>query len=279
VLHWAKRVVQLGLVLFILQVGTLYTYDYLLQSATKQQSKLYHRLKGVSAQMNLLDSAMRTGFQNEDLVHMKFGIAPPDRDQRELGVGGRINPDSAFVFSIHPIRGLRAKVQGNMDQLENQISRTQSSFSSIRGYMEQQYSQWRHIPSVTPSAGRFSSGFGLRTHPVTGETEKMHTGIDISNNRWTPIQATADGVVSLVKNSEYFGNYVVINHRNGYETKFGHMEKPIVKEGQMIVRGQILGYMGRTGRTTGIHVHYEVWHGETALNPANFVLSPEYAVE
>jgi murein DD-endopeptidase MepM/ murein hydrolase activator NlpD len=279
VLHWAKRIVQVGLVLLILQIGTLFTYDYLIESAAKQQSKLFHQLQLSEKKLESLDAQVRQSYHQEDLVHMKFGVTAPDPDARILGVGGQVNPDSAFIFDIYPVRGLKAKILAKMDHLNNQIGRTESSFTTIRNYMDQQFGYLRHLPSISPAGGRYSSGFGMRVHPVTGEREKMHYGIDISNDRWTPIYATADGVVSLSKYQEFFGNYIVVNHGNGYETKYGHMEKPIVKEGQIITRNQILGYMGRTGRTTGIHVHYEVWHGETAQNPINFVLSPEYAVE
>ena len=107
----------------------------------------------------------------------------------------------------------------------------------------------------------------------------MHLGIDISNIRWSPIYATADGVVEMVRNSEYFGNYVVVNHNNGFVSKYGHMEKPIVKPGQFVKRYQILGYMGRTGRTTGIHVHYEVHYNDTPQNPIQYILPAEFSVE
>lgn len=279
VLPWARRVVQVGLILLFLQLGTTYTYNYLVSAAAKQQSHLYKKLQKIQAELALVETQVRTSFHDEDLVHMKFGVTPPDKDVRELGYGGSINPDSQFLFQIHPVRHLRSNLLGKMDQLEAQIIRSETSFSNISRHMEQQYNQLRHIPSVSPSPGRFSSGFGLRTHPVTGEREKMHYGIDVSNSRWTPIYATADGRVSLVKNSEYFGNYVVVDHGNSYQTKYGHMEKPIVKEGQLVRRFDILGYMGRTGRTTGIHVHYELWHGDAAINPVQNILSPEYSVE
>ena len=279
VLDWGKRVLQVGLILLILQIGTIYTYDYLVDSATRQQAKLYHQLKAIQSNLDTLENGVRTSFRHEDLVHMKFGVLPPSKDERELGVGGPLSPESAYVYQVHPVRGLQSSILSQIDQIDNQIDRSETSFTTIREYMDQQYNELRHIPSISPAGGRFSSGFGLRTHPVTGEKEKMHMGIDISNNRWTPIYATADGVVSLVKFQEFFGNYVVLQHGNGYETKYGHMEKPIVKEGQFVHRYSVIGYMGRTGRTTGIHVHYEVWHGESAINPINFVLSPEYTVE
>lgn len=271
--------IQVGLFLLVLQLGTLYTYDYLINSAAKQQAKLFKKLQKLQGELGQVENQVATSFHNEDLVYLKFGITPPDKAIRELGYGGAINPDSQFLFQIHPIRKLRADLVGKSDQLEAQMLRSESSFTNISRHIEQQFSYLRHIPSVSPSSGRFSSGFGFRTHPVTGEREKMHFGIDISNSRWTPIYATADGRISLVKNSEYFGNYVVVDHGGGFVTKYGHMEKPIVKEGQLVRRFDIIGYMGRTGRTTGIHVHYEVWHGENATNPVQFILSPEYSVE
>jgi murein DD-endopeptidase MepM/ murein hydrolase activator NlpD len=95
---------------------------------------------------------------------------------------------------------------------------------------------------------------------------------------WTSIYATAAGIVTIARSSESLGNYVSISHGNGYLTRFGHMEKFIVKEGQLVERGQIIGYMGNTGRSTGSHVHYEVWKNNVPINPIAFIL-PEYSVE
>ena len=119
----------------------------------------------------------------------------------------------------------------------------------------------------------------MRTHPVTGELDKMHMGIDISNVRWTPIYATADGEVEGVRKSEYFGNYVTLKHGDTYLTKYGHMELPVVVDGQQVKRYQLLGYMGNTGRVTGIHVHYEVHKNGVPQDPLKYILPSEYSVE
>jgi murein DD-endopeptidase MepM/ murein hydrolase activator NlpD len=107
----------------------------------------------------------------------------------------------------------------------------------------------------------------------------MHYGIDISNVPWTPIYASADGVVQIAQKSSSFGNYVVLNHGNGIVTKYGHMQRYIVQPGQFVNRYQIIGYMGNTGRSVGPHLHYEVWRDGNAVNPLAYILPNEHAIE
>jgi len=278
-LAWAKRAVRFGLFLFLVQAGIYYAHAYLMDAALEQRRLLYDQLNKLDKRLTQFDQKIETSFQEEDLMHMKFGLRTPSRDSRNMGVGGSVSPDTAMVWALNPARALSASITERMGQLNAKIERSQNSYASLKAYMEQQYGNWEHMPSVSPASGGYSSPFGIRTHPVTGEVGKMHFGVDVSNSRWTPIYASASGVVTLVKYSEYFGNYVVVNHGNGYETKYGHMEKTIVKDGQMIDRYQVIGYMGRTGRTTGIHLHYEVWFHDDAVNPIYYIMPHDYAVE
>lgn len=278
-LAWAKRAIRFGLFLFLLQAGIHYAHEYLTDSALEQRRLLYAELKKLDHRLDDFDSSIEVAFQDEDLLHMKYGLKAPSRDTREMGMGGPVDPDSSLLWALSPARALGAEVNSHMEQLRGKLDRSQNSYQTLKAHIEQQYNNWRHIPSVSPTSGQFSSPFGLRTHPVTGEVGKMHYGVDISNARWTPIYAAAAGVVTLAKYNDYFGNYIVVDHGNGIETKYGHLEKAVVKEGQLIDRYQVLGYMGRTGRTTGIHLHYEVWMNENATNPLYYILPHEYAVE
>ncbi|MBD3182071.1 peptidoglycan DD-metalloendopeptidase family protein [Candidatus Poribacteria bacterium] len=119
-----------------------------------------------------------------------------------------------------------------------------------------------------------SSRFGKRRSPFTGAWE-MHEGLDIPSCRGTPLIATADGVVEEVKYDRYLGNYVKIKHNDKFCTRYGHMERfaDDIDEGETVKRGDIIGYMGRTGRSTGIHVHYEVWARGRRVNPRNYILN------
>jgi murein DD-endopeptidase MepM/ murein hydrolase activator NlpD len=137
-------------------------------------------------------------------------------------------------------------------------------------------------PAIQPVSNqdlnRVASGFGLRIDPVY-KTVKMHAGLDFAAPQGTPIYATADGVV---KSASYgdggYGNHVVINHGYGYETLYGHMVRVKSRAGQRIKRGEIIGYVGSTGKSTGPHCHYEVHKNGQKLDPVYFFyndLSPQ----
>jgi murein DD-endopeptidase MepM/ murein hydrolase activator NlpD len=145
--------------------------------------------------------------------------------------------------------------------------------------MDQKHYMWRFIPSISPTNGRYASAFGPRIHPVTGEVGKMHQGVDIANERWTPIYAPADGVVEVAQLSSTFGNFVTIDHGNGIKTRYGHMQLSIVHPGQYLHRYQVIGYMGNTGRSVGPHLHYEVWVRNSPVNPLAYMLPNGYTVD
>jgi murein DD-endopeptidase MepM/ murein hydrolase activator NlpD len=134
------------------------------------------------------------------------------------------------------------------------------------------------IPSRRPiDAMKLSSGYGMRVHPVTGRLAR-HNGIDIPAPHGTPIYATADGVVGRAQRLGGYGLYVEVEHGNGIQTRFGHMSSFIVASGQRVKKGDILGYVGSTGRSTGNHLHYEVRIAGTPVNPIPFVESGEAAL-
>lgn len=129
------------------------------------------------------------------------------------------------------------------------------------------------VPSINPvEVMKFSSGFGYRNAPTRGAS-RNHKGIDIPGPVGTPIYATADGVVGRAQWLGGYGKYVEINHGNAVQTRYGHLSAMNVAPGQSVRKGDILGYMGSTGRSTGSHLHYEVRIAGEAINPTAF-LSP-----
>jgi murein DD-endopeptidase MepM/ murein hydrolase activator NlpD len=138
------------------------------------------------------------------------------------------------------------------------------------------------IPAIQPISNknlkRIASGFGYRIHPVY-KTWRMHTGMDFTAPIGTPIYATGDGVVIKPKSRmSGYGKVVVVDHGYGYKTLYAHCSKIIVRPGQKVKRGQIIGYVGNTGISTGPHVHYEVLKNDRPVNPVNYFyqdLSPE----
>ncbi len=128
------------------------------------------------------------------------------------------------------------------------------------------------IPTLWPVMGPITSSFGQREDPVLGNGEgEFHTGLDISAPDGTPIRATADGIVKTAGMVNGYGREVVVDHGHGLETCYGHMSAFAVMPGETVVRGQVIGYVGHSGRVTGNHVHYEVRIHNTPVNPHKYL--------
>lgn len=122
-------------------------------------------------------------------------------------------------------------------------------------------------PSIWPLvSGWLTSSFGSRSDPVTGEPEQ-HAGLDISADRGTPVHATADGTVEAAGYNGGYGNCILLDHGFGISTRYGHLSGYAVSTGQVVKRGQVIGYVGSTGHTTGAHLHYEILMNGEPVNP------------
>jgi len=127
------------------------------------------------------------------------------------------------------------------------------------------------IPSLMPVAGaKLTSGYGMRNHPVLGG-RRQHQGIDLAQPTGTPIRATADGVVGRADWFSSYGLFVSLEHGGSIETRYGHMSRLNVAAGQAVKKGDIIGYVGSTGRSTGPHLHYEVRIAGVAVNPLPYM--------
>ena len=134
------------------------------------------------------------------------------------------------------------------------------------------------IPLGAPTHGRITSNFGKRVDPINSRPA-FHEGVDIKNKLNTPIKVTADGVVAKSGYTKGFGNYVVVKHDNGFKTRYFHMCKRAVKRGTTVKRGQVIGYLGSTGRSTGPHLHYEIKYKNKPVNPKKFMQIAKYVAE
>lgn len=127
------------------------------------------------------------------------------------------------------------------------------------------------MPSIWPVTGFVSSSFGGRTSPFS-RGGQFHKGLDISNRMGTPIVAPAEGTVTMAGRDGAYGNSVEINHGGGIVTKYAHLQRATVKPGQWVRRGEVIGHIGMTGRTTGPHLHYEVRLNGVPVNPMRYIL-------
>ncbi len=143
-------------------------------------------------------------------------------------------------------------------------------YKALLKRMDKYLSMIQKVPIGKPCKGYISSYYGFRRDPFTGK-RAFHAGIDIVGRYGEPIRATADGVVYRVGYQRGLGRYVKIKHKHGYLTVYGHLRKYIVKRGERVHKGDIIGYLGNTGRSTGPHLHYEIRYWGRPLNPLKFI--------
>jgi len=151
-----------------------------------------------------------------------------------------------------------------LEEAENKIGQLQNAYESVENKEQQRW--------VLPIQYKLcTSSFGVREHPIAGEA-KFHYGVDLAAARGTPIVASRSGTVIIADYEEgKAGYHVVIDHLDGYESKYMHMDKYIVTQGQFVVTGQIIGYCGQSGAATGDHLHFEIWKNNEVVNPADYV--------
>jgi murein DD-endopeptidase MepM/ murein hydrolase activator NlpD len=161
-----------------------------------------------------------------------------------------------------------------IDKLSKQMYVQSKSFDELSKLASRKTEFLASVPAIQPLSNknlrRMASGFGYRVHPIY-KTHKMHTGIDFTAPTGTPVYSTGNGrVVKVELGHRGYGNHVVISHGFGYQTLYGHLHKAKVREGQEVKRGQLIGYIGNTGLSSGPHLHYEVIKGSRKINPINY---------
>lgn len=147
------------------------------------------------------------------------------------------------------------------------------SMAGVSGHRNLTTADWvrlSYAPNLWPVEGRITGPFGARIDPFNGEGA-FHRGVDISTEYGTPVLAPADGTVTYADFESGYGRLIEIDHGHGYVTRYGHLSAYAVTEGQAVHRGDIIGYVGSSGRSTGPHLHYEVWVHNTPVNPHNFL--------
>ncbi len=177
---------------------------------------------------------------------------------------------------------LTSELFKTLNTLYNRVINQENSYKEIEGMVRNKEKLLASTPAIQPISNkdlnRLSSGFSYRIDPIY-KTVKFHTGLDFSAPQGTPIYATAQGVVRIAGNlGNGYGNHVVINHGYQYSTLYGHMYRIKVRSGQSVKRGEVIGYVGNSGKSTGSHLHYEVMKGKKHLDPIYFFyndLTPE----
>jgi len=191
------------------------------------------------------------------------------------GVDQVVNLDQGDIKGVDAQYG-NEQLDRELPLQRSKLNNLQASLEHVEKAFNEKQEELDYTPSVWPiistDIGWISSRLGYRHDPFTGK-RAFHNGLDISARTGVPIIAPANGVVVETTSSRSLGNSLVIDHMNGYTTVYGHLEKFLVKKGDRVTRGQIIGLMGNTGRSTGPHLHYEVRLNGKAINPLRYILN------
>ncbi len=188
------------------------------------------------------------------------------------GLGGPTEEDSARFDALLQKKNdeLMSNVSATLKDTNEKAIQQEASFKEISAFLDRQRSILAATPSIWPVKGWITSGFGKRASPLSGEPG-YHYGVDIANEVGSPIRVTADGIVTYAGWESGYGRVVVVEHGYGYSTRYGHNSRIEVKVGQAVKRGDVVGYMGSTGRSTGSHCHYEVRIHGVPVDPEKYL--------
>ncbi|MFD0701516.1 M23 family metallopeptidase [Myroides pelagicus] len=209
--------------------------------------------------------------RDNDIYRAYFNTAPIPEEQRKSGLGG-INRYRAFAGLTN--EKILVTTNEKMDVLSKQIAIQSESLDDIIELAKGKEAFLASIPAIQPVKNedlkRMASGYGYRSDPFT-KIKKFHAGMDFSAETGTPVYATGDGKVIRANNQlSGYGNLIEIDHGYGYLTRYAHLYKYNTKQGQSVKRGDIIGYIGSTGRSSGPHLHYEVHYQGNVVNPLNY---------
>lgn len=241
-----------------------------LQAREIENLKLRYSI--LNKKMDQIDEVLKNVEERDNnLYRVYFNTSAIPDEQRKAGFGG--------VNRYKDLEGynnseLVTNTTKRVDVLSKQLAIQSKSLDEILKLAKEKEKLLSAIPAIQPVKNeqlkQMASGFGYRSDPFT-KVRKFHAGMDFSAKSGTPIYATGDGVVDRADNTASgYGNHIVIRHGFGYETLYGHLSKYKVRAGQRVKRGDVIGYVGSTGRSEAPHLHYEVHKNGEVVNPLNF---------
>ncbi len=267
--------VAVGILSLLFVLGTLFIYDYrenlsktrelsaLRQRVSEQNITLYNlnskyeSLETEVERLRSLDARVRS------LVRLTESLGTEGRRKRPEGLGGVETP-SGEAARLDRLLDLR------FEQLKKDVLVDVKDLETVCDRLDSRRIVLESIPAGWPVRGMLTSGFGVRTSPFT-ETKVFHHGLDILAPLGTPVRASSGGKVVRSGYEALFGNIVVVEHGYGYRTLYAHLTERRVTPGDIIEKGDVIGTVGQTGRTTGPHLHYEVHVNGLAVNPTRFL--------
>ncbi len=279
---WIKLLRIFGFLSASLVAGFLFlTLAYSFLDSPKERL-LKREISNYKMQIELLDEkgnkaelVMASLEERDEKIYREiFGAAPIDKAIRNAGIGGNNRYKSLDNFNNSESL---VKLHEALDLLNRRMYVQSKSYDELTKLAKAKNAMLMSIPAIQPVANkdlkRVASGFGYRIDPIY-RTGKFHAGMDFTSPIGTPVTTTGDGIIELVESKQWgYGNCIIVNHGYGYKSRYAHLSKFKVKKGQKVTRGQIIGFVGSTGKSTGPHLHYEVIKNKLPVNPANYYYS------
>jgi len=268
-------------IVMILLSVSWFTTDYIkiktkipeLQSLKKENRFQKTHIIALTKKINHINQNMAKLQEFERKLRVMANLEPSKQQDQLLAVGGSNTSTLASGYQLEEAhKGLVQQMHKSLEDLETKTTIASISQNQLNDFLKEQKSILACTPSIRPTDGWFSSGFGYRISPFTNQRE-FHKGIDIATRIGTPIIAPADGLIVHAGKEGNFGNMIAINHGYNLKTRYGHLSKYRIKKGQYVKRGQIIAEVGNTGRCTGPHLHYEVLLNGVPVNPVRFILN------
>jgi len=272
-----KRIVWLVATAIAFALLTLWIAFYVFDSPRekmlqRENNELKEQLQIINKKLDVMDVVLEDIQDRDDQVYRAIMEADPiPLEKRNPWFDLKTRYDS---IAPNETMKLLMNVDLKTRKLLIKLNEERKSLDTLLKSAERKSDMLASIPAIRPIKNMYNvtSGFGLRYHPIL-KILKWHTGVDITAPRGTPVYATADGIVSFKQAQSGYGTNVIINHGYSYETLYAHLSKRVVKPGQKVKRGQLVGYVGNTGLSVGPHLHYEVWKNGNPVNPVHYFFS------
>ena len=264
----------------ILSIAFYNIRSYIQEEAAKENQSLRQEITSFNKDLNLILEVLGDiQLRDDNIYRAIFETDPYPDHKRQLGTGG--NSMKYKKYENMEYGDLVIEISKKIELIEKKLASQSKSFDQVFDLTKEKQKMIKSIPSIQPVSNRdltrIASGFGLRMHPIY-KILKMHKGMDFTAPIGTEIYATGDGVVEKVGWVGGYGKTIMINHGFGYKTRYAHCSKYKCRKGQKVKRGDLIGFVGNTGQSTGPHLHYEVFKNKKQINPVNFFfndLSPE----
>lgn len=215
--------------------------------------------------------------KSSEAVRALIGLEESEPEESDCSESETENESQGGTSSFSRVLSSRsgsdtaARASANVALLQEIIPDKSEDLEALKVEVKEYQRRLAATPSIWPTRGRIVSGFGMRRSPFNRRRFEFHEGVDIAAPRGTPIYAAASGTVLIAAHRGAWGNMVKIGHGYGYRTLYAHMSRRIVREGERVEKGQLIGYVGSTGRSTGPHLHYEVHVHGVPVDPRGYL--------